>query len=99
MNSNEHRALKNEADELIEEWKKMEMFLMWEYSNCHLKIEDEDPAHCYTFALGGTCTHEHRTVLCDKCSLLFTFFQTKVHGFLAQVRSAQFNEDSHAKEL
>ena len=99
MNPDEQRALKVQADELIEEWKKMQMFLMWEYSNRHLKIEDEDPVHCCTFALGGTCNHEHRTVSCDKCSSIFTFFQAKTHGFLTRVSNAQFSEDSHAEEL
>ena len=77
----------------------MEMFLCWEYSNRHLKIEDEDPAHCCAFARDGTCAYEHQTVLCDRFSSLFTFFRTKVHGVLAQVLYAHFNEDSHAKGL
>ena len=97
--SDEQEAVKEDADEVIKEWKKIQMFLMWEYSNCHLKIEDEDPAHCCTFALGGTCTHEHRTVSCEKCSCCFTFFQTTVHGFLTRVKSMQFSDNSHAKEL
>jgi len=63
--SDEQRAVKKEADTLIEEWKKIQMFLMWEYSNRHLKIEDCDRAYCCTYALGGTCTHEHQTVSCE----------------------------------
>ena len=58
------------------------MFLMWEYSNRHLKIEDKDPAHYCTYALGGTYTHEHEAVSCDKYSACFIFFQTKVKELL-----------------
>ena len=52
VDSDEQRAVKTEADSLIEEWKNIQMFLMWEYSNRHLKIEDCDRAHCCTYALG-----------------------------------------------
>ena len=97
--SDEQRAVKKEADTLIEEWKKIQMFLMWEYSNRHLKIEDCDRAHCCTYALGGTCTHEHQDVSCEKCSGCFTFFQTKVQEFLTRVEEAEFTETSHTEEL
>ena len=77
----EQRFANKEAETLIEEWKKMQMFLMWEYSNKHLKIEDGDRTHCCTYALGGTCTRKHKTVSYKKCSGFFTFFQTKVKDF------------------
>lgn len=62
----EQQAVMIETDTLIEKWKKIQMFLVRKYSNRHLKIEDCDRAHCSTYALSGTCTHEHQEVSCDK---------------------------------
>lgn len=72
------------ANQLIHEWKNIQQFVLWEYSNCHLKTSDKDAIHCCAYALGGKCIHEHdmQSSCCDKCSNVFTFFQVKVANFL-----------------
>ena len=69
---------------------------MWDYSNSHLKMEDKDPFHCCTYALGGKCQHVlHESRSCEACYSCYTFFDKKVAGFLERVKSLSFKETDH----
>ena len=75
--------VKDNIIKIIEEWRDIEIFVLWEYTYCHLEVEDTDVCHCYTYALGGMCTiYQHESTSCLKYSNYLTFFETRVKGFL-----------------
>ena len=47
---------------------------MWKYSHQHMKFSDE---HCATYALDGTCDHEHVGAY-ERCTVLGTFFNMSI---------------------
>lgn len=77
--------------ELGEEWDQLQQFMMWSYSNQHVRIIDEDTAHCAAYALGGVCHHEH-LVACAECVPLFTFFDKTVSLFLTDTVLQELND-------
>ena len=91
-------VVKEEMTELLNDWDQIEMFVMWEYSNRHLKIEDKDVCHCCTCALGGICGNIHENRTCNTCSECLTFFDIKVKKYLLHVRDLIENE-SERNEL
>eukprot|EP00957_Ditylum_brightwellii_P167385 12743154-Ditylum_brightwellii.AAC.1 len=52
-------SIKLKLQNLLSTWKDMYLFLSFEYSFKHLELSCRDLAHCSTYALGGTCQHEH----------------------------------------
>lgn len=69
--------VKERAKSLMQEWDAIRMFVVWEYSNPHLKMTDKDISHCCTYALGGTCTHAHKLQSCSKYCGCVKFFARK----------------------
>lgn len=92
------REVTEQCTSLLKEWKDIQMFVMWEYTDRHLKMSSLDPAHCCTYALGGICTHKHNTRSCAKCNSCLDFFNKKVKGFLDYVVS-RLGEDSKSDEI
>lgn len=92
------REVTEQCKSLLKEWKDVQMFVMWEYTNRHLKMSSSDPAHCCTYTLGGICTHKHNTRSCAKCNSCLDFFYKKVKGFLDYVVS-RLGEDSESDEI
>lgn len=100
----EMQCFKNETliaartKELEEEWDKLQQFMMWSYSNQHVRIFDVDTAHCAAYALGGVCPHEH-LVACAECVRLFTFFDTTVSSFLSDTVLQELNNHEFRPEI
>ena len=94
-----NKQVKLEAQKLLQEWKSIQAFVMWEYAACHLKVSDIDSCHCCTHALGGTCDHSHNLQSCSKCLECFTFFQGKAKNFLNSIQAKQLQEESEKAEL
>lgn len=91
--------IKTELQMCLHKWSELEQFLMWEFSNAHIKLGDDDASHCASFALGGVCTHIHRTITCDKCSSCFTFFDVKLKKLLQKLVTTKFTSHDHMSEL
>ena len=66
---------------LESDWEDLQHFLMWKYSNQHMKISDSDAAHCETYALGGNYDNEHVGV-CAHFTILMNFFDMPLESFL-----------------
>ena len=90
------RSVKVEATALLSEWDQIQQFVMWEYSNRHLQIEDQDICHCCSHALNNCCTHGHKQESCAKCNNCFTFFDLQVRSFLSQVQEQEVEDRQEA---
>lgn len=98
-NADEKKEVKERSSNLLKEWEEVQMFVMWEYTNRHLKESSSDPAHCYTYALGGKCTHHnHRKKSCSKCNSCFDFFDKNAKQFLDYASQHLLN-DNYSKEV
>lgn len=71
---------------------------MCKYSNHHTKINDDDAAHCATYALGGICDHEHVGYV-ESCTRLANFFDTPFASFINAIVMKQINDDKIWPEI
>jgi len=86
---------------LLTEWNEIQHFILWEYSNKHLKMEDEDAIHCCQHALGKHCIHIHKRASCNKCSVCFDFFERKIGIFLLSIKDhiSEKDEEQEFKSM
>ena len=54
------KNIRRKVKHLQEEWERIQLFVMWEYANCHLEQRSNDICHCCCYALCGRCGHVHR---------------------------------------
>mmetsp|Transcript_14660 Transcript_14660/g.18464 ORF Transcript_14660/g.18464 Transcript_14660/m.18464 type:complete len:153 (-) Transcript_14660:436-894(-) len=82
-----------EADDILIQFRKIQQFIMWDYSHNHLQLSSNDSAHCCTFALDGDCDHEHSQTSCNKCCSVMKLTSTDgpVAKFLENVHTAGGN--------
>ena len=55
-----------------------------------MDISDADAAYCETYAIGGTCGHEH-VEACECCTILATYFDMSFPSFLNAIVLKQLN--------
>lgn len=87
-NEENHQQICGKCKEFIERWAETQHFLLWEYLNKHLSIDDEDPIHCCHFGLNGFCMHnnDHQSS-CRKCSDTLVFFSKIVKPILDDAKN------------
>ena len=68
MAQNDSSTLKNDITSIHDEWKRIQLFVMWELSNRHLKTKQKDPVHCCSYALKGAGNTIYNQHCCEKCS-------------------------------
>lgn len=83
---------------IVEEWKNIEQFLVWDYSANNLSLDDSDIAHCCQCALGGLCSRIHMGQSCQKCSSMVSFFDKPVKQ-LIQILSNNMENNTHSDEI
>jgi hypothetical protein len=97
--SSEVQAIYKETiTKLLLECDAIQMFVMWEYSNRHLKHHDEDVCNCFTFALDGACSDIHQLRSCSKCSRCVTFID-RVKTFLEYIQIYNMFSEIEQQEL
>ena len=95
-----HKAkVKEEAYQLLEEWRSIELFVMWEYSNKHIDLKSPDKSHCCTHALSGESDgYVYGEDSCDKCIQCLTFFEQTVSGFISRNENFLLQGDATVTE-
>ena len=96
ISSNTASSIKLKLRNLLSTWKDMYLFLSFKYSFKHLELSCPDKAHCSTYAMGGTCQHEHYDDVCQKCNDCFTFFGEVV---MAVFRECKYAVDMDADNI
>ena len=99
MAQNDSSTLKNDVTSIHDEWKRIQLFVMWEFSNRHLKITQKDPVHCCTYALKAAGNAIYNQHCYDKCSDCFTFFDVRVNDLIKRVKDLRSSFDENTQEL
>ena len=62
------KGVEENIEDLLGEWDDIQSFFIWEYSNRHLKLIDEEISHCSNDVVGMVRFHVDKENSCEKCT-------------------------------